>query len=223
MRARSRPRSTASRQIRDSTSACCRLPFGVRDGTSSLGNFNPLTQYQQTVHGKRLIGGYLSGSRANRSSRCCRYPVLDAVMTLSAQGAPAPLTETQRRRAYASRDRFLINTRMAYVVTDDRADVAGTARLRRGSVPARESDVGRRLHVVRAPRRQGGGRAGVHVGPAPLARWRRRAGRAPLRAANPERPITPMMFGKICSAFIRSPHAQTTSTRPMAPNGISRQ
>ena len=34
------------------------LPMGVRDGTSSLGNFNPLTQYQQTVHGKRLVGGY---------------------------------------------------------------------------------------------------------------------------------------------------------------------
>ncbi len=41
-------------------------------------------------------------------------------MTLSAQGVPVPLTEAQRRRAYASRDRFLLNTRVAYVVTDDR-------------------------------------------------------------------------------------------------------
>ena len=36
------------------------LPMGVRDGTSSIGDFNPLTQYQQTIHGKRLVGGYLS-------------------------------------------------------------------------------------------------------------------------------------------------------------------
>ena len=84
------------------------LPFGVRDGTSSLGNFNPLTQYQQTVHGKRLVGGYLSRVTREQKQSLLRYPVLDAVMTLSAQGVPAPLTETQRRRAYASRDRFLI-------------------------------------------------------------------------------------------------------------------
>ena len=31
------------------------------------------------------------------------------------------------------------------------------------------------------------------------------------------------MFGNICSAFIRSPQAHTTSTRDTAPNGISRQ
>ena len=120
MPARSRPRSTASRKIRDCDVRVLSLPFGVRDGTSSLGNFNPLTQYQQTVHGKRLIGGYLSRVTREQKQSLLRYPVLDAVMTLSAQGAPVPLTETQRRRAYASRDRFLINTRMAYVVTDDR-------------------------------------------------------------------------------------------------------
>ena len=95
------------------------LPFGVRDGTSSLGNFNPLTQYQQTVHGKRLVGGYLSRVTQEQKHSVLRYPVLDAIMTMSAQGVRAPLTETQRRRAYASRDRFLINAHVAYIVTDD--------------------------------------------------------------------------------------------------------
>jgi hypothetical protein len=97
------------------------LPLGVRDGTSSLGNFNPLTQYQQTVHGKRLVGGYLSRVTRAQKRSVLRYPVLDALVTLSAQGVPVPLTDAQRRRAYASRDRFLINANVAYVVTDDAA------------------------------------------------------------------------------------------------------
>jgi hypothetical protein len=95
------------------------LPFGVRDGTSSLGNFNPLTQYYQTVHAKRLVGGYLSRVTADQKQSLLRYPVLDAMMTLSAGPSPTPLTEAQRRRAYASRDRFMFATRLAWVVTDD--------------------------------------------------------------------------------------------------------
>ena len=44
-----------------------------------------------------------------------------------------------------------------------------------------------------------------------------------LRATRPLRPSTPMMFGSTCSAFIRSPQAQTSSTFVIAPSGISRQ
>jgi hypothetical protein len=96
------------------------LPFGIRDGTSSLGNFNPLTQYQQTVHGKRLVGGYLSRVTTEQKRSLLRFPVLDAMMTLSQPSTP-PLTDVQRRRAYASRDRFLLASRLAWVVTDDAA------------------------------------------------------------------------------------------------------
>ena len=95
------------------------LPMGVRDGTSSLGDFNPLAQYHQTVHGKRLVGGYLSRVTRAQKESVLRYPVLDALMTLSAQGLPTPLTDTLRRRAYASRDQFLISSQVAYVLTDD--------------------------------------------------------------------------------------------------------
>ncbi len=93
------------------------LPFGVRDGASSLGNFNPLTQYQQTVHGKRLVGGYLSRVTAEQKQSMRRFPVLDALMTLSA--GDEPLTAEQRRRAYESRDRFLAASHLAWVVMDD--------------------------------------------------------------------------------------------------------
>lgn len=96
------------------------LPFGIRDGTSSLGNFNPLTQYQQTVHGKRLVGGYLSRVTVEQKRSLLRFPVLDAMLTLS-QPSATSLTEVQRRRAYASRDRFLLSSSLAWVVTDDAA------------------------------------------------------------------------------------------------------
>ena len=36
------------------------LPFGVRDGTSSAGEISAGSQFEQTLHGKPLIGGYLS-------------------------------------------------------------------------------------------------------------------------------------------------------------------
>jgi hypothetical protein len=94
------------------------LPFGLRDGTSSLGDFNPLTQYQQTVHGKRLVGGYLSRVTRQQKRSLLRFPVLDAMITLSAPD-DGTLTEAQRRRAFASRDRFMVNSKLAYVVTED--------------------------------------------------------------------------------------------------------
>lgn len=96
------------------------LPFGVRDGTSSIGNFNPLTQYQQTVHAKRLVGGYLSRVTTEQKRALTRLPVLDAMMTLSQPASPG-LSEDQRRRARDARDRFLNVSKLAWVVTDDRA------------------------------------------------------------------------------------------------------
>ena len=94
------------------------LPFGLRDGTSSLGDFNPQTQFYQTVHGKRLIGGYLSRLTTAQKEWHLRYPVLDAFFTLS-QNPWRELTTDQRSRAFAARDRFMDASHLAYVVTDD--------------------------------------------------------------------------------------------------------
>jgi hypothetical protein len=59
------------------------LPFGVRDGTSSVGNFTARSQYFQTAHGKRLIGGYLSRVSKRRVRDIRRDPMLDALIWLS--------------------------------------------------------------------------------------------------------------------------------------------
>jgi hypothetical protein len=44
------------------------LPFGFRDGEWSQGNFSAASQFFQTVHEKRLIGGYLSRIGPRRCS-----------------------------------------------------------------------------------------------------------------------------------------------------------
>ena len=59
------------------------LPFGIRDGTSSVGDFTARSQFYQTVHGKRLIGGYLSRVSRRRISDVRRDPMLDALIWLS--------------------------------------------------------------------------------------------------------------------------------------------
>jgi hypothetical protein len=60
------------------------LPFGVRDGVSSAGNFSALSQFEQTRHHKALIGGYLSRVSRRRLNTMTRdYPTLGALLTLS--------------------------------------------------------------------------------------------------------------------------------------------
>jgi hypothetical protein len=59
------------------------LPFGVRDGTTSAGNFTARSQYFQTAHGKRLIGGYLSRVSRRRVSEIRGDGMLDALIWLS--------------------------------------------------------------------------------------------------------------------------------------------
>ena len=65
------------------------LPFGIRDGVSSEGNFSARYQFNQTRHGKRLLGGYLSRVSARRFVEVKRSPILAALVTLSAGRQPA--------------------------------------------------------------------------------------------------------------------------------------
>lgn len=91
------------------------LPTGIRDGTSSTGQYSAAAQFHQTFHGKPLVGGYLSRVSANRIRASRGFPVLDALFTLS---AGARLTPEQRERAFARRARFLRRSRLGYVAID---------------------------------------------------------------------------------------------------------
>jgi hypothetical protein len=66
------------------------LPTGVRDGTSSAGNFSARSQYFQTMHGKPLIGGYLSRVADGRKSEVRRIDMIDAFIVLSEGGTISP-------------------------------------------------------------------------------------------------------------------------------------
>lgn len=80
------------------------LPFGIRDGTSSVGDFTARSQFYQTVHGKRLIGGYLSRVSQRRVRDTRRDLILDALIWLS-----------EGRELDASRWRSLAETGPAFI------------------------------------------------------------------------------------------------------------
>jgi hypothetical protein len=101
----------------DDTSHLLELPTGVRDGTSSLGNFSPAAPFFQTRHRRPMIGGYLSRVSQSRRRTHDSLPMLRALFTLS-EGRPLP--EHWAREAYAFRDTFLRRSCVRFVVLDKR-------------------------------------------------------------------------------------------------------
>jgi hypothetical protein len=91
------------------------LPFGVRDGLSSLGDFNASSLVHQTVHHKEIIGGYLSRVDEGTKRFYRAMPTLDVLMTLSAGGAPDGAAVDEARKAAAA---FVRDARVGYVVID---------------------------------------------------------------------------------------------------------
>jgi hypothetical protein len=94
------------------------LPFGVRDGVWEAGNFRPRSQYNQTRHGKALIGGYLSRiSRKRVESMRENYPTLDALIKLSEK---KPLDASVKAVLDERGDRLVEQANLGYVVIDAR-------------------------------------------------------------------------------------------------------
>jgi hypothetical protein len=91
------------------------LPVGVRDGTSSVGNFTARSQFFQTVHGKPLIGGYLSRVSRRRIEEIRQDPMLDALITLSEGGT---LGAERQRKLIDHGPEFIRETRIGFVVID---------------------------------------------------------------------------------------------------------
>lgn len=91
------------------------LPSGLRDGTSSVGNFSARSQFHQTRHGRRLVGGYLSRVSTWRKGENQRVPMLRVLHALS-EGRD--VTESDRQSAETSRDWFLAKSCVRYVVID---------------------------------------------------------------------------------------------------------
>jgi hypothetical protein len=91
------------------------LPFGMRDGTSSYGDFSARSQFFQTMHEKPLAGGYLSRISGKRVADARRDPMVAALMTLS-EGRPLdPGTEPALLEYGPS---FATSSRIGFVVVD---------------------------------------------------------------------------------------------------------
>ena len=99
----------------DPAATVLELPVGMRDGTSSMGNFSARTQFHQAWHGKRLIGGYVSRISERRKDAARKMPILSAMIALSER---QPIDDAQRRRALTRADTFIERTGLRYIVID---------------------------------------------------------------------------------------------------------
>jgi len=119
------------------------LPFGVRDGTWETGNFRPRTQFNQTRHGKALIGGYLSRVSQRRVERMrVEYPTLDALIKLS---DTAPIGPEVKQVLDDRGDRLIAQGDVGYVVIDQRFIPAARAQLVIDALKLREVQRDRHL------------------------------------------------------------------------------
>ena len=91
------------------------LPYGVRDGTSSVGNFTARTQFYQTAHGKAIMGGYLSRVSRWRLDELRADPVRNALAILSENG---DLTPTQEAELMRGGPAYIRGGNIAFVVID---------------------------------------------------------------------------------------------------------
>lgn len=91
------------------------LPFGLRDGLSSLGNFGASSLYYQTFHHKPLIGGYVSRIDERTKQAYRDEPVTRVLIEFGDEHVPtADLLASATRSAPA----FIDRTNLGYVVID---------------------------------------------------------------------------------------------------------
>jgi len=102
----------------DELSSVLELPTGIRDGMSSMGDFSAESQFYQTQHRHRLVGGYLSRVSGWRKRENRRNPVMRMLTALSEPAGTAdPDLIASAREA---RNRFLSRTCVGYVVIHKR-------------------------------------------------------------------------------------------------------
>lgn len=91
------------------------IPFGLRDGTRSVGDWSALAQFHQTFHGKPLVGGYLSRIPQRVVESYRRFPFTNALIELSEELSLTPEAAAPARMAAPA---FMQRTRLGFVVID---------------------------------------------------------------------------------------------------------
>lgn len=91
------------------------LPFGLRDGVTSRGDYSPSSQFYQTVHEKQLVGGYISRLPGDSIARYRGNNTLRALLRYS-EGTP--VDDTLRALALERGPRNVRRLKIGYVVID---------------------------------------------------------------------------------------------------------
>jgi hypothetical protein len=91
------------------------LPFGIRDGLSSIGDFSASSQFFQTRHEKALIGGYLSRVSQPRKEFYLQHPY---VVALIRKSEGHELSSHERATATAAAADFVRSSQLGYVMID---------------------------------------------------------------------------------------------------------
>lgn len=99
----------------DESGRLLELPTGIRDGTSSVGNFNASSEYFQTMHRRPLVDGYLSRVSPRRRRENTRAPMLRALFALSEGRQLSPEEMDAARR---SREAFLRRSCVRFVIVN---------------------------------------------------------------------------------------------------------
>jgi len=95
--------------------AVLELPFGIRDGTMSIGNFSARTQFYQTAHERTVMGGYLSRVSRTRALELEADPVKYPLALLSEGKSISP---ADRAAVVARGPGFLRDNHIAFIVID---------------------------------------------------------------------------------------------------------
>jgi len=98
--------------------ALLELPTGILDGTEMIGSFSASSQYYQTMHGRPLVGGYLSRVSRWTKAENERSPMLNAIFALS---AGRNVTPDETSAAEKARDAFLARSCVSFVLINKRA------------------------------------------------------------------------------------------------------
>ena len=91
------------------------IPTGVRDGVSNLGDFSARTEFNQTSHGKTVIGGFLSRIPRRRVEEVLASPVNRALAMLSEKKV---LTADDEAALLQQGPAFIREKRIGFVVVD---------------------------------------------------------------------------------------------------------
>ena len=91
------------------------LPFGLRDGLSSTGDFTAYAQFLQTFHEKPLVGGYISRLPSHRVERFRQYRFFRLLIDLSER---RPVSAERIEGAIETAHKEAPGLNIGYVIVD---------------------------------------------------------------------------------------------------------